>query len=104
MIQIPASSSRALLFLAPPVEDAADAPTSVERFLLLRVQAVIKRLKLRLDCLQAGKPGLRHLFGERHSAQGRRQIRLVGAQRRLRRGVGRRRCSLKSLAPLFGAR
>ena len=30
------------LFLAPPVEYAADAPASVERFLLLRVQAVIK--------------------------------------------------------------
>jgi hypothetical protein len=47
MIQIPASSSRALLFLAPPVEDAADAPASVERFLLLRVQAVI-------ECLNCG--------------------------------------------------
>jgi hypothetical protein len=33
------------LFLAPPVEYAANAPASVERFLLLRVQAVIKRLK-----------------------------------------------------------
>ena len=39
------------LFLAPPVEYAADAPARVERFLLLRVQAVIKGLKLWLDCL-----------------------------------------------------
>jgi len=42
------------LFLAPPVEYAANPPASVERFLLLRVQVVIKRLKLGLDCLQAG--------------------------------------------------
>jgi hypothetical protein len=39
------------LFLAPPAEDASDASASVERFLLLRVQAVIKRLKLGFDCL-----------------------------------------------------
>ena len=39
------------LFLPPPVEYAADAPARVERFLLLRVQAVIKGLKLWLDCL-----------------------------------------------------
>jgi len=43
--------SRPLLFLAPPVEYAADAAASVERVLLLRVQAVIKCLKLGLDCL-----------------------------------------------------
>jgi hypothetical protein len=67
------------LFLAPPVEYAADAPASVERFLLLRVQAVIKGLKLGLDCLQAGKPGLRHLFSERHSARRRGKIWLVSA-------------------------
>ena len=40
-----------LLFVAQPVEDAADAPASVERFLLLLIQAVIKCLKLGLDCL-----------------------------------------------------
>src|SRR5215470_174885 len=44
------------LFLAPPVEYATNAPASIERLLLLRIQAVIKRLKLGLDCLQAGKP------------------------------------------------
>jgi hypothetical protein len=32
-----------------------DAPTRVERFLLLHIQAVIKGLKLGLDCLQTGK-------------------------------------------------
>jgi CBS domain len=66
------------LCLAPPVEYAADAAASVERSLLPRVQGVIKRLKLGLDCLQAGKPDLRHLFGERHSTRRRRKIRLVG--------------------------
>src|SRR6516165_12537575 len=86
----PPVSSRPL-FLAPPVEYAADAPASVERFLLLHVQAVIKRLKLGLDCLQACKPGLHHLFGERHSARCRRKIWLVSALRLLRRGVGSRR-------------
>src|SRR3974390_3383585 len=68
-----------LLFVAQPVEYAADAPTSVERFLLVRVQAVIKRLKLGLDCLQTGKLGIRHLFGEGHSAGRRRKIWLVSA-------------------------
>jgi hypothetical protein len=47
----PVSAAPDRLFLAPPVEQAADPPASVECFLLLRVQAVIKRLKLRLDCL-----------------------------------------------------
>src|SRR6516164_6264041 len=70
---------RMTLSLAPPVEYAADPPASVERFLLVRVQAVIKRLKLGLDCLQAGKSGIRHLFGERHSAGRRRKIWLVCA-------------------------
>ena len=51
---------------AQPVEDAADASASVERFLLLLIQTVIKRLKLRLDCLQTGNLGLRRLFGKRH--------------------------------------
>jgi hypothetical protein len=62
------------LFFAPPVEYAADAAASVERFLLLRIQAVIKRLKFGFDCLQAGKPDLCHLFGKRHSARRRRKI------------------------------
>src|SRR4029077_1728154 len=66
------------LSLTPPVEYPADAPASVERSLLPRVQGVIKRLELGLDCLQAGKPDLRHLFGERHSTRRRRKIRLVG--------------------------
>src|SRR6516165_4090491 len=67
------------LSLTPPVEYAADASASVERSLLPRVQGVIKRLELGLDCLQAGKPDLRLLFGERHSARHRRKIRLVRA-------------------------
>ena len=70
---------RMTLSLAPPVEYAADPPASIERFLLIRVQAVIKRLKLGLDCLQAGKPGIGHLFGERHSARRRSKIWLVSA-------------------------
>ena len=39
------------LSLTPPVEYAADAPASVERSLLPRVEGVIKRLELGLDCL-----------------------------------------------------
>ena len=75
----PFGHSSPALFLAPPVEYAADATASVERFLLLRVQAVVKRLKLGLDCLQAGELGLGHLCCERHSARRRRKIWLVGA-------------------------
>lgn len=67
------------LFPTPPVEQAADMPAGVERFPLLRVQAVIECLKLGLDCLQSGMSGLGHLFGVRHSAWGCRKIRLVSA-------------------------
>jgi len=68
-----------LYFLSHQSNYAADAPSSVERVLLLCVQAVVKRLKLGLDFLPAGKPSLRHLFGQRHSACRRRKIYLVSA-------------------------
>jgi hypothetical protein len=34
------------------IEDADDAPAGVQRFLLLCVQAVVRRPKLLLDCFQ----------------------------------------------------
>src|SRR5215468_463837 len=77
---------RGSLFLAPPVENAVDASASVERFLLLRVQAVIKRLKLGLDCLQAGKPGPRHLFSANSIRPGVVEKSGLSAHRCLRRG------------------
>jgi hypothetical protein len=48
----PSPEEVVLLFSSQSIEDADDAPASVERFLPLCVHAVVRRSKLRLDGFQ----------------------------------------------------